>query len=96
MVLVAMVHLHQGFKTGGVRRLYGSTRSEGLNRGTLVKHNTDLSYVGGSSKGRLSLHSIDTGKRLCQNAKVIDCKILTKQSWRTAFLPRLKPVGFLL
>lgn len=43
--------LHQGYKKGGVRREYGSTRSLGLSRGTLVKHpKYGVCYVGGTSK----------------------------------------------
>ena len=80
--------LHQGFKKGGVRRDYGSTRSEGLNRGTLVKHKKHgLAYVGGTSEGKISLHNIETGKRIGQTFKVEDCKILTRTSWRTALPP---------
>ena len=73
--------LHQGYHHG-VRRLYGSTRSEGLNRGTLVTHfKHGLSYVGGCSKGRISLQGKD-GNRLCRNARKSDLSILTKQTWR--------------
>jgi RRXRR protein len=34
-------------------------------------------------KSRVSLHCLDTGKRLCQNAKPTDCKFLAYNSWRT-------------
>jgi hypothetical protein len=39
---------------------------------------------GGSSKGRVSLHSVETGKRLCQNAQ--DIKFLTYNTWRTRYV----------
>lgn len=66
-------------KKNGFRRNYGGTLSEGLKRGTLVKHpKHGLTYVGGASKGRLSLHCYNTGKRLVQNAKKEDLKILTQ------------------
>ena len=65
-------------KKKGFRRNYGGTISEGLKRGTLVVHNKwGMSYVGGASKGRISLHNINNGKRLCQTAKKEDLKILT-------------------
>ena len=74
--------LHQGYHNG-IRKLYGSTRSEGINRGTLVNHlKYGLSYVGGTSKSLISLHNVKTGKRLSQNVKKSNLTILTKQSWR--------------
>lgn len=77
---------------GGVRRNYGGTRSLGFKRGSLVKHpKWGLSYVGGTSKGRMSLHNINDGKRLCQNAKPEDIKFLTYNTWRAA-PPRPKGV----
>jgi len=58
---------------GGSRRAYGSTRSLDLRRGSIVKHRKyGVCTVGGTSKGMLSLHSLETGKRLCQNAKRSD------------------------
>ena len=68
---------------GGIRKSYGGTRSEGFSRGSLVKHlKHGFSYVGGASKGRISLHDISTGKRLCQNAKPEDTKFLSFNTWR--------------
>ena len=68
---------------GGIRKLYGSTRSLGLKRGSLVKHQKyGVCYVGGSMNDTISLHSLQDGTRLCQNAKVEDCKFLTYNSWR--------------
>ena len=66
-------------KKNGFRRNYGGTISDGLKRGTLVVHKKwSMCYVGGASKGRISLHNINNGKRLCQNAKKKeDLKILT-------------------
>ena len=73
---------------GHIRSPYGGTVSLGFKRGSLVKHpKYGLTYIGGSSKGRVSLHSPQTGKRLCQNAKPQDIKFLTYNTWRTAFLP---------
>lgn len=72
----------QNPQKGGTRPPYGGTRSMGLERGTLVKHpKYGLSLVGGTSKGRVSLNSLQTNKRLCQNAKIEDLTILTNQKW---------------
>jgi len=77
--------LHQGFLVNGIKKNFGSTRSMGLNRGCLVKHyKHGLTFVGGSSKNRLSLYNFDR-VRLCQNAKKNDCKVLTKRSWVVCF-----------
>jgi hypothetical protein len=69
--------------SGGLRKPYGGMDSMGLKRGSWVKHpKYGLSYVGGTYNGRISLHSLQDGKRLCQNAKPEDCKCLTTASWR--------------
>lgn len=81
---------------GGVRRRYGGTISLGLKKGTLVKHvEYGLCYIGGYLKNRFSLHSLKTGKRVTQNAKREDFKILTRITFRPQFLPHLKNMGFL-
>ena len=68
---------------GGIRKPYGGTISEGFKRGSLIKHpKFAVAYVGGTLKGRISLHSIETGKRLTQNAKPEDCQFLTYNYWR--------------
>jgi hypothetical protein len=75
-------------QNGGVRKQYGTTRSLGLNRGTLVKHpKYGLTYVGGTSKGKLSLHDVKSGKRLTQGAKKTDCVLLSAIRWRTQIPP---------
>lgn len=72
-------------KKNGFRRNYGGTLSLGINRGTLVKHlKHGLCLVGGTSKGRISLHCLKTNSRLCQNAKSEDLKILTNLKWNIA------------
>ena len=76
------LHVLQPGKNG-FRRDYGGTRSLGFKRGSLIKHlRHGLCYVGGSSKGKISLHCIGTGKRITQNAKVEDCKFKTYLSWK--------------
>lgn len=68
---------------GGIRRAYGGTRSLGFKRGSWVKHiKHGLCYVGGTMGDRISLHSLETGKRLCQNAKPAECQFLAYASWR--------------
>lgn len=68
---------------GGRRSPYGGTRSLGFKRGSWVKHpKHGVCYVGGTTNGRLSLHTLETGKRLCRNARPEDCKLLTLSSWR--------------
>ena len=56
----------------------------GLTRGTLVHHiKYGLTYIGGTLKNRVSLHSYGTGKRVTQNARIEDCTIQTRIAWRT-------------
>jgi hypothetical protein len=60
--------------------------SHGFKRGSLVRHpKHGVLYVGGMLKDRISLHSVETGKRVCQNAKPSDCRFLTFNTWRSAF-----------
>ena len=76
------LHVFQ-FSKGAVRRPYGGTRSMGFKRGSLVRHpKHGLCYVGGTSNGRLSLHSLLDGTRLCQNAKVGDVEFKAFSSFR--------------
>jgi len=66
------------FAKGGKRRQYGGTSSMGLKRGSLVKHpKYGEAYVGGTSKNKISLHSVATGVRLSQNVNPKDCKFRT-------------------
>jgi hypothetical protein len=51
----------------------------------IVKHlKHGLCFVGGASKGRISLHSLLDGKRLTQNAKPKDVVFLHHSSWRAS------------
>jgi hypothetical protein len=55
--------------------------SLGLKRGSLVKHvKRGLCYVGGTSKGKISLYNLE-GNRLGQKFKVVDCKFVSYNSW---------------
>lgn len=76
------LHAMQSAK-GGVRRPYGGTRSLGFKRGSWVKHpKWGVCYVGGTMGNRISLHSLETGKRLTQSVNPDDCQFLTHASWR--------------
>jgi len=80
---------------GGVRSPYGGTRSLGFKRGSIVRHSKHgLAYVGGTSEGRISLHQMVDGKRLCQNAKPSDVQFLAYSTWRTRLLPTPEGAGF--
>jgi hypothetical protein len=77
---------------GHVRLRYGGTISAGFKRGSIVKHHKyAFCYVGGwqesptkkdPNRKTVSLHSLQTGKRLTQNALASDIKFLAFNSWR--------------
>ncbi len=76
---------------GGNRKPYGGTNKGGMKTGTLVEHpKHGLCFTGGASAGRISLHSLETGKRLQQDARIADCRPRTPLAWRFRFLPALK------
>jgi hypothetical protein len=67
----------------GARRRYGGTRSLGLKRGSIVYNiKYGLTYVGGNLKGKLSLHNIGDGKRLCQNANIEETTFVCFNPWK--------------
>src|SRR6266576_942956 len=71
---------------GGERKPYGTTRSLGLKRGTIVKHpRYGLCTVGGfdRKKHTISLHAYRTNKRLTQGGRVKDCRVLTWVAFRS-------------
>jgi hypothetical protein len=79
------IHRLQASK-GGERKPYGTTRSLGLKRGTIIRHaKYGLSTVGGFDRKRntISLHAYRTNKRLTQVAKVKDCQALTWVAFRS-------------
>ncbi|RKU24865.1 hypothetical protein C6503_00095 [Candidatus Poribacteria bacterium] len=68
----------QNPQKGGRRPRYGGTTFNGLVKNTLVKHvRHGLTRISGFGKAGISLYSLE-GKRLCQNAKISDCKVLTR------------------
>ena len=81
----------EGFK-GGNRPRYGGTVCEGLVKNTLVKHvKHGLTRISGFGKRGISLYDLE-GKRLCQNAKISDFKVLTRLNftYRSSFSPKSK------
>ena len=68
----------QNPQKGGKRPRYGGTTFNGLVKNTLVKHiRHGITRISGFGKQGISLYSLG-GKRLCQNAKIADCKVLTR------------------
>jgi hypothetical protein len=76
------LHVLQPSK-GGIRKSYGGTRSLGFKRGSLIKHKKyGLCYIGGTSRNRISVHSLKNGERLAQSIKPQDCIFKTYLSTR--------------
>lgn len=70
------------FAKGGVRKQYGSTRSLSFKRGSLVTHpKFGLALVGGTSKGKISLHDRRTNQRLTQAVKEQDIQVKSYYPW---------------
>lgn len=77
------LHVQNSIK-GGIRKNYGGTMSMGFKRGSIVTHKKHgLTFIGGTSKGKVSLHSVQDGKRLTQNASPSDIKFLAYNSFLT-------------
>ncbi len=69
-------------ETGGTRKPYGGSRACGFKKNTVVRYRSEFYRTGGSTKGRLSLHSFDfENRRVTQNAKPDECQLLFHQSW---------------
>ena len=84
------LHVQKSIKKN-VRKQKGSTVSMGMSRGSVVKYEDKLAYLGGSSKGKVSIHSIISGDRTNQKIKIKDIKQMYITKRRVQFLPRLKP-----
>jgi len=75
------------FSKGGKRIHCGGTNNFGFKKGSLVVHKKHgLTYVGGSSKDRISLPLIIDGKRLSQGAKITDIRFKSYNVWKSCFL----------
>jgi hypothetical protein len=93
MICISPIRLHRRqlhvlqFAKGNKRKAYGSTKSLEFKRGSLVKHiKFGYTYVGGTNKGKVSLHSITTGERLTKCAKTKDIKFKSHNIWRVKVL----------
>jgi hypothetical protein len=84
------LHVQNPLK-GNIRKQYGSTVSLGMPRGSVLKYKGKLCYLGGSSKGKVAVHSIKSGERIKRSVKVNDIKMLYTSNRRVQFLPRLNP-----
>ncbi len=72
----------------GTRPTYGGTRSQGFKKGSIVRHTKyGISYIGGTSNERITLHHMENGKRLTQDAKPSDIQFLAYSTWRCRLLP---------
>lgn len=71
---------------GNIRKTYGGTVSLGMSRGSVVRYKEKLYYLGGSSKGKVAIHSIATGKRVKQHTDKKDIKMLYTNNRRVQFL----------
>jgi hypothetical protein len=64
------LHMLQ-FSKGGIRRINGGTVSLGIPKGTVVKvkykKKETYTYIGGNMNGKLSIHILETGKRISQS-----------------------------
>ena len=76
---------------GGIRKPYGTSTSMKMRRGSVLLYKNKLCYLGGSSQGKIAIHSIISGKRVQQFVDPNKVKQLYNSSWRLQFLPRLKP-----
>ena len=67
---------------GGRRPPYGGSVALGYKKNTVVEYRGKLYRTGGTSKGRLSLHSYDYDNwRVMQNARSEKCRKLFVQNW---------------
>lgn len=67
---------------GGIRSPYGGSSALGFRKNTVVWYKDKLYRTGGTSKGKLSLHSFDfENRRITQKAKPENCIPLFQQTW---------------
>jgi len=83
------LHVQNPIKNS-IRKQYGTTISMKMPRGSVIRHKGKFYYLGGSSKGRVTIHSVITGKRIKQSVKKENIVVLYAQNRRVQFLPRLK------
>jgi RRXRR protein len=78
------------FTKGGLRKQYGGTVSLGMTRGSMVKWKGKLVYLGGFSKGKVSVRSVITGKRIRQFVNIVDIVVLHMTKRRVQLVPQTK------
>lgn len=74
------------FAKGGKRKPYGTTVSLDLQRGSTVRYKKQLVYVGGSSKGKVSIHDIETSKRTNRYTKIQDIEVFYNRKYTTSII----------
>ncbi len=96
-VVPAILHRRQLHRLqaskGGIRTPYGSTRSLGVKRGTVVQHpKYGVCTVGGFDRQRktISLHAYRTNSRLTKSAKVPECQVRTWVAFRSWLVQKEK------
>ena len=82
------IHIQNPQKEG-YRKPYGTTVSLGLSRGSFAKYKNKFVYIGGTSKGKIAIHSIITGKRVRQHTDIGDIEVMYITKRRAQFLPRV-------
>jgi hypothetical protein len=76
------LHMYEPSKNG-IRRRNGGTQSLGFRRGSVVNHEKlGMVYVGGTKDNRISLHDIQSGKRLTQYGLIKDVEFRYYNPWR--------------
>jgi hypothetical protein len=67
---------------GGIRKPYGGSHALGFKKNTVVWYRGQLYRTGGTTRGKLSLHTFDyANKRVTQNADPAKCRPLFVQTW---------------
>ena len=78
------LHYKQVLKNG-LRKRFGTTLTEGIQRGTLLRHKKHgLAYLGGfgTSKKGITIYNLDGTKRLSRVGKIQDCVFLGILKWK--------------
>lgn len=71
-------------EVGGIRKPYGGSHALGFKKNTVVWYRRQLYRTGGTTRGKLSLHTFDfANKRVKQNARSEECQPLFVQTWFT-------------
>lgn len=80
------LHVQKPIKNN-IRKKFGTTVSMGMARGSVLYYQDKLYYLGGnSSKGKIAIHIILTGKRISKDIDPKKIKIMYKSSWRIQYV----------